>query len=225
VLKKKKYSSYLITDPMASSDKIKSQSVKLSHRKDDLMEKACFKAGFEQQESVPTYLEGLRQAKKKRKIERSKTKGKEWFNLPATEITEERKNDLMVIQMRKALDQKSFYKKRDLSVLPKYFQIGTVMDNSFDYYTARMPRKQRKSTLVEELLADAEFMRRSRTKYEQIKYEQERRGKWGGRGRAPVGDGNRGAVRGGARGAGRGRAPGGDRGGRRGGYKRPHIME
>lgn len=55
--------------------------------------------------------------------EREKTKGKDWFNMPATEITEEIENDLKVLQMRKALDPKHFYKKNDLKVLPKYFQV------------------------------------------------------------------------------------------------------
>jgi len=225
--KRKKYSSYLVTDPLAAFDGIKSQSVKLSQHK-DAMGKELFQGGFEQKESVPTYLEGLRQAKKRRKQERSKTKGKEWFNLPATEITEERKNDLMAIHMRKALDQKTFYKKNDLSVLPKYFQIGTVMDNPLDFYTARTPRKQRKRTVVEELLADAEFMRRSRAKYEDIKYEQDRR-RGGGRGRG------RGRGRGGSgavwenKGAGpsSGSTPNTGRGGggRKKGMKRPHITE
>ena len=36
-------------------------------------------------------------------------------------------------------------------------QIGTVVDNAADFYTDRVPNKARKSTMVDELLADAEF--------------------------------------------------------------------
>jgi len=57
-------------------------------------------------------------------LEREKTKGDKWFNMPATEIPEERKHDLEVLRMRKALDPKRFYKANDLKTAPKYFQVG-----------------------------------------------------------------------------------------------------
>lgn len=60
------------------------------------------------------------------KIERSKTKGKGWFNMSAPELTEERENDLKILQMRSVLDPKHFYKKNDLKVLPKYYQVKTL---------------------------------------------------------------------------------------------------
>ena len=43
--------------------------------------------------------------------------------MPATEMTEDKKNDLTVLQMRKILDPKRFYKNPDLKVVPKYFQV------------------------------------------------------------------------------------------------------
>jgi len=46
--------------------------------------------------------------------------------MPATELTDELKNDLEVLQMRSVLDPKHFYKKNDLKVLPKYFQVHPV---------------------------------------------------------------------------------------------------
>lgn len=51
------------------------------------------------------------------------TKGNNWYNMPATELTEERKNDLKVLQMRHALDPKRFYRANDLRTAPKYFQV------------------------------------------------------------------------------------------------------
>lgn len=36
-------------------------------------------------------------------------------------------------------------------------QVGTVVDNPVDFYHSRVPKKDRKRTMVEELLADAEF--------------------------------------------------------------------
>ena len=35
--------------------------------------------------------------------------------------------------------------------------MGTVVESAADFYHSRIPKKQRKSTLVDELLADAEF--------------------------------------------------------------------
>ena len=54
--------------------------------------------------------------------------GDQWFNLPATEVTEEIKNDLEVLQMRGALDPKRFYKKNSNKELPKYFQVGRYVN-------------------------------------------------------------------------------------------------
>lgn len=36
-------------------------------------------------------------------------------------------------------------------------QVGTVVDSPADFYHSHIPKKQRKRTMVEELLADAEF--------------------------------------------------------------------
>ena len=111
---------------------------------------------------------GKKKMKKFKKSEREKTKGKDWFDLPALEMTEERKADLETIQMRGALDPKRFYKKNDWKTLPKYFQIGTVVDSPTEFYTDRIPVKQRKSNLVDELLADAEFKKFNKRKYTEI---------------------------------------------------------
>merc|ERR1711915_689475 len=111
---------------------------------------------------------GKRKMKKLKKEEREKTKGSDWFNMPALEMTEERKKDLELLQMRGVLDPKRFYKKNALDTLPKYFQIGTIVDNAADFYTDRVPKKERKKTMVDELLADAEFKKRQKRKYVEI---------------------------------------------------------
>ena len=60
----------------------------------------------------------------KLQMERTMTKGRGWYNMPVAEMTEEKKNDLMVIQMRKVLDPKRFYKGPDIrGALPKYVQV------------------------------------------------------------------------------------------------------
>lgn len=41
-------------------------------------------------------------------------------------MTEEKKNDLMVLHMRKAVDPKRFYKNNDTVSLPKFFQVSVT---------------------------------------------------------------------------------------------------
>ena len=57
-------------------------------------------------------------------IQSEKTKGQDWFDLPATELTEEKQRDLEIIRMRDAIDPKTHYRKEDTNQkLPKYFQV------------------------------------------------------------------------------------------------------
>jgi hypothetical protein len=44
--------------------------------------------------------------------------------MPATELTDEYRRDLELLQMRAHIDPKAQYRKNDLKVLPKYFQVG-----------------------------------------------------------------------------------------------------
>ena len=54
-------------------------------------------------------------------------KGKSWFDMKAPELTEEKKNDLSVLQMRRVLDPKHFYKNPDIRALPKFFQVNLTL--------------------------------------------------------------------------------------------------
>lgn len=141
---------------------------------DSMLQGSVLTPGFEKRDCVPPYSESLRRLKARRREERSKTKGPNWFGLPAPEMTEELKRDLEVLRMRHVLDPKRFYKKNDLKDLPKYFQVGTVVDSPADFYHARVPKKDRKQTMVEELLADAEFRRYNKKKYNEAMARQQR---------------------------------------------------
>lgn len=108
----------------------------------------------------------------KKKINRQKaaeTAGDKWFNVPATEMTQEIKNDIKILQMRDALDPKRHYKRNnDLAKRPpKYFHVGKFVAPAADYYNS-LPRKQRKQTIVDELLADADWQRRQKTQFARI---------------------------------------------------------
>ncbi|KAH8400617.1 hypothetical protein KR222_008738 [Zaprionus bogoriensis] len=121
--------------------------------------------GFEQLKALPTV--GRRKQPLLNRAEREKTKGSGWFDLPATEVTDEMRNELKIIQMRSVLDPKHFYKKNDLKVLPKYFQVGTVQHSALDHYSDKHSRKTKKS-LVDELLEDEAFQKFNKRKYKEV---------------------------------------------------------
>ncbi|XP_033007441.1 deoxynucleotidyltransferase terminal-interacting protein 2 isoform X2 [Lacerta agilis] len=137
-------------------------------KKDELLKKSVITPDFEKKESVPPLKESVHQLKKQRRAEREKTTGNGWFGMKAPEMTDELKNDLKALKMRAAIDPKRFYKKNDREGLPKYFQVGTVVDSPIDFYHARIPKKERKKNIVEELLADSEFRRYNKRKYQDI---------------------------------------------------------
>lgn len=131
------------------------------------------KSGSETTESRPVSQQSRHQLKKQRRMEREMTKGRGWYNMRVAEMTEEKKNDLMVVQMRKVLDPKRFYKGPDIrGALPKYVQMGTIVETRADFYSSRIPKKNRKTSLVDELLADAEFRRYNKRKYAEIQAAQ-----------------------------------------------------
>ncbi|XP_068926641.1 deoxynucleotidyltransferase terminal-interacting protein 2 isoform X2 [Petaurus breviceps papuanus] len=139
--------------------------------KKELLQKTIITPDFEKKDCIPPYKESQFQLKKKRREERKKTAGDGWFGMKAPELTTELKNDLKALQMRASMDPKRFYKKNDRDGFPKYFQVGTIADNPADFYHSRIPKKQRKRTIVEELLADSEFRRYNKRKYTEIMME------------------------------------------------------
>ncbi|XP_071389618.1 deoxynucleotidyltransferase terminal-interacting protein 2 [Centroberyx affinis] len=150
--------------PVSSSlKKLKEQKIQ-----DEVMKKSVIGPDFEKKDAVPPYSESKQALKLKRQAERKKTTGEGWFNMKAPELTPELRGDLKVLKMRGSMDSKRFYKKNDRDGFPKYFQVGTVVDNPADFYHSRIPKKERKRTMVEELLADAEFRHNNKKKYQQI---------------------------------------------------------
>ncbi|XP_028616333.1 deoxynucleotidyltransferase terminal-interacting protein 2 [Grammomys surdaster] len=140
-------------------------------KKNELLQKTVITPDFEKNYCVPPYSESKHQLQKQRRKERQKTAGNGWFGMKAPELTDELKNDLRALKMRASMDPKRFYKKNDRDGFPKYFQVGTIVDNPADFYHSRIPKKQRKKTIVEELLADSEFRRFNRRKYSEIMAE------------------------------------------------------
>lgn len=99
--------------------------------------------------------------------EKRATAGKDWFNLPATDMTSELKRDLQVLSMRNILDPKRHYKKSKNS-LPQFSQVGILKEGATEFYSARIPNSQRNRSLVEEVLAGERETGRFKRKYDEV---------------------------------------------------------
>ncbi|KAG8072250.1 hypothetical protein GUJ93_ZPchr0006g45182 [Zizania palustris] len=86
------------------------------------------------------------------------TTGKGWFDMPAPTITPELKKDLEILQLRHVMDPKRHFKRSGKSkALPKYFQVGTVIEPASEFFSSRLTKRERKTTLVDELLSDQQL--------------------------------------------------------------------
>ena len=91
---------------------------------------------------------GKKTLKKLKKAERDKTKGKDWFDMKAPEVTPELQNELDVLKMRGAVDPTRFYKRADMAAPPKYFQVLAAFGwGPIRYYSAEGALKNSKSIL------------------------------------------------------------------------------
>lgn len=140
-----------------------------------ILEKTVIKPGFEQLHVVPPYELSKRQLELHKRREKQKQgTGAGWFNMRAPQITPEIRHDLEILRMRSALDPKRFYKKNDMTSLPKHFHVGKVIDSPMDFYSSRLTNKERKKTVVDELMADANFKKYNKRKYMEIVEEKKK---------------------------------------------------
>lgn len=114
-------------------------------------------------------------AEQESKKKNDETAGPGWFDMKAGEMTEEAKRDLRVLQMRNALDKKHFYKKTE--PVSKFFQIGTVLDSATDFYSSRIPKKQREATVFDTLIKDTEKLKYLKKKFLEIQTKKQSGGK------------------------------------------------
>ena len=83
--------------------------------------------------------------------------GNGWFGMESSNNSEEIQNDIAIIRNRNYLDPKKFYKSSDFSKgkSNKVVQLGTVIEGAMEsIYSNRLTKKQRKSTLLEEVMED-----------------------------------------------------------------------
>ncbi|KAK2389589.1 hypothetical protein P8452_27260 [Trifolium repens] len=110
------------------------------------------------------------------------TLGKDWFDMPAQTITPELQRDLKLQKLRGVMDPKLHYKRSDSNskTLPKYFQIGTIVDSPLDYYTGRLTKRERKTSIAEEFLSDQKSSAYRKRKVREIEEQRQPGGnaKW-----------------------------------------------
>ncbi|KAI1340451.1 Fcf2-domain-containing protein [Xylariaceae sp. FL0016] len=103
---------------------------------------------------------------KKQKTQKADA-GERWFNMPRTDLTPELRRDLQLLRSRDVLDPKRHYKKDTLKV-PEYSQVGTIVAGPTDFFNSRLTKKERKRTLLEEVLENEDSTRRFKSKYGEI---------------------------------------------------------
>ncbi|KAF1740520.1 hypothetical protein MXB_3353, partial [Myxobolus squamalis] len=95
------------------------------------------------------------------------TAGSGWYNMPAIKETEEIKRDLELMKMRGSTDAKSHYKKIDWKNKPKFIQVGNVVNTPYDFVN-NLTRKQKRNTLVDQLLQNEQARQKIKKKYLEI---------------------------------------------------------
>ncbi|KAJ4418156.1 dTDP-fucopyranose mutase [Gnomoniopsis sp. IMI 355080] len=95
--------------------------------------------------------------------------GADWNNMPRTNIEDPKvKREFQLLRMRGILDSKKHFKKDNRKdAFPQYSQMGTLIEGPTEYYSARVARKDRKQTLVEEVLA-SEASSKYKGRYDKI---------------------------------------------------------
>jgi hypothetical protein len=96
-----------------------------------------------------------------------------WFDLPAPELTLELKRELTILRNRNFLDPTRRYKtsREDRGALPKFFQIGTVVEGATERHAGTRARS--KPSLVATLQADPVFNEYASRTMENIRHRQE----------------------------------------------------
>lgn len=100
------------------------------------------------------------------------------YDLPRTDLTPELKRDLQLLNMRSVLDPKRMYKKQGKLKIPEHSQVGTLIEGPTEFYSARVEKRDRKRTFVEEVLAGEQESGRFKRKYEELQVKK-RSGKKG----------------------------------------------
>lgn len=91
-----------------------------------------------------------------------------WHEIPEIRMTPEIERDLRIVENRKHLDPKRFYKSsgtgRKKGQLPTRVHMGTVVVGAHDFYSGRLTKKERRKSILEEVMSDERIMKFTKNK-------------------------------------------------------------
>ncbi|KAJ3755970.1 Fcf2 pre-rRNA processing-domain-containing protein [Lentinula raphanica] len=118
---------------------------------------------------------------------KNRTAGPDWFDLPAPSESDLPRlyREVEALRLRNQLDPKRFYRKEEgegkgIKGLPRHFAIGKIITTDTPFGGAsgdNLTRAERKRTLVDELVDDAEMKRYAKRKFEDLQKVRGARGK------------------------------------------------
>jgi len=105
----------------------------------------------------------------KKKKEAPADAGPDWFHMPKTDLTPELRRDLQLLRDRSVLAAgKQFFKKETRKdFVPQYCHVGRLIEGPTEGAGARLTRKERKRTIVEEVLS-SDVVSKFKTRYNAI---------------------------------------------------------
>ncbi|KAF9140478.1 hypothetical protein BGX30_006449 [Mortierella sp. GBA39] len=144
----------------------------------DKSSKAGNKAALETCE-VNMNAEKVHVSKRQKQEEREKTTGKKWFDMPQQVLTPELRRDLQILRLRNVLDPKRFYKREEKGKprFPKYFQVGTIIEGNTEFYSSRLSKKERATTITGEVMKDIAGRDYYKRKFDEIQVVKQSGGK------------------------------------------------
>ncbi|KAK3820799.1 MAG: Fcf2 pre-rRNA processing-domain-containing protein [Linnemannia gamsii] len=118
-------------------------------------------------------------SKRQKQEERGKTTGKKWFDMPQQILTPELRRDLQILKLRNVLDPKRFYKREEKGKprFPKYFQVGTIVEGNTEFYSSRLSKKERATTITGEVMKDLAGRDYYKRKFDEIQAVKQSGGK------------------------------------------------
>ncbi|KAJ3772378.1 Fcf2 pre-rRNA processing-domain-containing protein [Lentinula raphanica] len=150
-------------------------------------ESALAKAASSSALPLPTFHTEKALTKKQKKELKNRTAGPDWFDLPAPSESDLPRlyREVEALRLRNQLDPKRFYRKEEgegkgIKGLPRHFAIGKIITTDTPFGGAsgdNLTRAERKRTLVDELVDDAEMKRYAKRKFEDLQKVRGARGK------------------------------------------------
>lgn len=89
--------------------------------------------------------------------------------MPRTILSSELKSDVKLLKLRNVLDPHRHYRSDSARALaPTFSQTGQIIEGPTEYFSSRLSNKERKRTIVEEVLAKEKRTGHFRRKYYEI---------------------------------------------------------